>query len=579
LALTGGSFRSSDVDRCRTKIARIVAMTAALASAPSHTSGGIRVTACPVCDRSHFVYLFEANSVRIEQCDHCGLHLSNPQPSDAELSAIYSTGYVLGTGDARLETEREHLRGATADGYLDNIERYRAMHGQTGPARILEIGFGMDAFVRRAVARGHEVTAIEYSKLQQDTVGTGSLDDRALHDRRFDVCVLCDVIEHLRDPAEALHQICGLLIPEGVIFLATPSTDSWSSRVMRSNWVEFKPEHLFYFDVNNITSLLAKCGFEDILPTKGQKTLSLAYIAEHFRRFPTGPWSKWLRWIIRWLPDAIAHRPFSIVASGMDVLARSSSDPKSAQEPKQLSVILPVYNERKTFPVVMDKLLAKSVPGIDIKIIVVESGSTDGTRETALSYQNDPRVTLVLQERPLGKGYAVRAGLEKATGDFIMIQDADLEYDIDDYDSLLEPLHTFACPFVLGSRHTGVNGWKIRHFSDVLFVSALMNVAHVVLTWMFNALYGQNIRDPFTMYKVFRRSCIYGMPFECDRFDFDCELIAKLVRRGYRPEEISINYKSRSFTEGKKIRFFRDPPTYIKAFLKYRFSTIYQRPS
>jgi SAM-dependent methyltransferase len=548
-------------------------MTVAVPSALSQTGGGIRVTACPVCERRHFIYLFEANAVRIEQCDHCGLHLSNPQPSDADLSAIYSGGYVLGTGDARLEAEREYLKGLTANRYLDNIERYRIMHGQTGPARILEISIGMGAFVRQALARGHEITGIEYSKLQQDAGGPSILEDPALQDGRFDVCVLCDVIEHLRDPADALRRIRRLLTPGGVVFLATPSTDSWSSRVMRSSWVEFKPEHLFYFDVNNITGLLAKCGFEDIYPTKGQKTLSLAYIAEHFRRFPTGTWSNWLRSMIRWLPDALAHRPFSIVASGMDVLARSSPATRDGQERRKLSVIMPVYNERKTFPVVMQKLLAKSLPGIEIEIVVVESGSNDGTRESVLSYENDPRVTLVLQGQPLGKGYAVRAGLEKATGDFVMIQDADLEYDIDDYDLLLEPLDTFACPFVLGSRHTGRNGWKIRQFSDDLLVSILMNGAHVVLTWMFNALYRQNIRDPFTMYKVFRRSCIYAMPFECNRFDFDCELIAKLVRRGYRPTEISINYKSRSFIEGKKIRFFRDPPTYVKAFLKYRFST------
>ncbi len=544
-------------------------------SAITHAcSDGVRVTACPVCDRSHFLYLFETNGVRIEQCDHCGLHLSNPQPSDAELTAIYSGGYVLGAGDPGLEAKWECLKASTADGYLDNIERYRAMHGQTGAARILEIGNGSGAFLRRALARGYEVTGVDCFNSQQANVATGILEDRVLQNDRFDVCVLCDVIEHLRDPAQTLRRIRQLLTPGGVIFLATPSTDSWSSRVMRSSWVEFKPEHLYYFDVNNVTGLLAKCGFEDIYPTRGHKTLSLAYIAEHFRRFPTRPWSKWLCWMIDRLPDALAHRPFSIVASGMDVLARNSSSESDALQARKLSVIMPVYNEHKTFPIIMEKLRAKSLPGIDIEIIVIDSGSSDGTRESVLSYQGDPRVTIVLQGRPLGKGAAVRAGFERATGDFIMIQDADLEYDINDYDLLLEPLDTFACPFVLGSRHTSVNGWKIRQFSDDLSVSILMNAAHVVLTRLFNTLYRQNIRDPFTMYKVFRRSCIYDMPFECNRFDFDCELIAKLVRRGYRPIEIPINYKSRSFAEGKKIRFFRDPPTYVKAFLKYRFSRI-----
>ena len=98
-----------------------------------------------------------------------------------------------------------------------------------------------------------------------------------------------------------------------------------------------------------------------------------------------------------------------------------------------------------------------------------------------------------------------------------------------------------------------------------------MNLGHVVFTGFFNLLYGQRLRDPFTMFKVFWRECLHDIALESNRFDLDCELVAKLVRRGYRPLEIPINYKSRSFTEGKKLSFFRDPPTYVRAFLKYRF--------
>jgi hypothetical protein len=93
-------------------------------------------------------------------------------------------------------------------------------------------------------------------------------------------------------------------------------------------------------------------------------------------------------------------------------------------------------------------------------------------------------------------------------------------------------------------------------------------------TPMFNLSYGQRVKDPFTMFKVFRRECLSGLKLECNRFDFDCELIAKLVRRGYRPIEIPVNYTSRSFAEGKKVSFFRDPWTYVYAFVKYRFARI-----
>jgi glycosyltransferase involved in cell wall biosynthesis len=239
-----------------------------------------------------------------------------------------------------------------------------------------------------------------------------------------------------------------------------------------------------------------------------------------------------------------------------------------------LSVIVPVYNENATFDDMMKRLLNKKITGLDIEIIVVESGSTDGTHETAQKYAEHPRVILLQQDLPRGKGNAVRAALAKSKGDFILIQDADLEYDIDDYDALLKPLMRYRYPYVLGSRHTASSGWKIRRFGRRSLIALPMNLAHLFLAGLFNLLYGQSVRDPFTMFKVFRRDCITNMPFECDRFDFDCELVARLARRGYRPLEVPVNYQSRSFAAGKKIRFFRDPPTYMRAFLKYRFSSI-----
>jgi hypothetical protein len=101
-----------------------------------------------------------------------------------------------------------------------------------------------------------------------------------------------------------------------------------------------------------------------------------------------------------------------------------------------------------------------------------------------------------------------------------------------------------------------------------------MNVGHVFFTGLFNVVYGTRLRDPFTMFKVFRRDCIHGLTFESNRFDFDWELVGKLVRAGYRPLEIPVNYRSRSFAEGKKVSFFRDPLTWIRACFKYRFTRL-----
>ncbi len=235
-----------------------------------------------------------------------------------------------------------------------------------------------------------------------------------------------------------------------------------------------------------------------------------------------------------------------------------------------LSVIVPVYNERATARESLDAIVAKEIPGWTLEIIIVESNSTDGTRDIVLSYRDRPRVKVVLEEKACGKGHAVRAGFTHATGDVMLIQDADLEYDLADYDVLLAPIAAGRQSFVLGSRH-GAGGWAIRKFSDQPLQALVLNLAHWGFTLMINGSLGIWLPDPFTMYKVFRRDCLEGLTFECNRFDFDWELLIKLVRKGHRPIEIPVSYKSRSFKEGKKITMIRDPLTWVWALLKYRF--------
>ena len=238
-----------------------------------------------------------------------------------------------------------------------------------------------------------------------------------------------------------------------------------------------------------------------------------------------------------------------------------------------LSVVVPIYNERATVREALDAILAKQIPGWELEIIMIESNSTDGTRDIVLGYQNHPRVRLILEEKARGKGHAVRTGFAHATGEIMIIQDADLEYDLADYDALIAPIAAGRQTFVLGSRH-GEGGWAIRSFSDQPFQALILNLAHWGFTLMINVSLGIWLKDPFTMYKVFRRDCLAGLTFECNRFDFDWELLIKLVRKGHRPIEIPISYESRSFKEGKKITMFRDPLTWVWALIKFRFQRL-----
>ncbi|MGH8208427.1 MAG: glycosyltransferase family 2 protein [Steroidobacteraceae bacterium] len=241
------------------------------------------------------------------------------------------------------------------------------------------------------------------------------------------------------------------------------------------------------------------------------------------------------------------------------------------------SIIVPVYNEKNTFPELMRTLLARRLDhlGLEREIILIESNSTDGTRELVARFGSTPGVKILWQDRPHGKGHAVRAGLAVATGDIVLIQDADLEYDLNDYDALLEPLLTGRAAFVLGSRHGG--RLRMRRFQEQPLLGEVLNVAHLFFAGLINVLYGQHMKDPFTMFKVFRRECLYGLRLECNGFDFDHELVIKLVLKGYRPLEIPVNYCARSFKQGKKIRLFRDPPGLIAADLKYRLRPLRPR--
>lgn len=348
--------------------------------------------------------------------------------------------------------------------------------------------------------------------------------DQAEADGEYDLCAIFNEIERSRNPRQFLEGTHRLLRPGGAIFIVTPalhpSRHSFDSSKVR-------PDTLFYFRSPVLQSLLIDSGFASIIVPR----------ADHV---PSGQ---------------VIH------------MARQ----EARRDRKVVSVIVPVFNEERTFSAAFLRLLAKEVEDVDLEIVVVESNSTDGTRAEVLKYADHPRVKIVLEDAPRGKGHAVRAAFQHITGDFVIIQDADLEYDLEDYEALLEPLRRNRAAFVLGARHGG-SAWKMRQFNDQPVVAAILNFAHWFFTALINVGFGGRLKDPFTMYKVFRRDCLYGIRFECNRFDFDWEIVINFLRKGYQPLEIPVNYRSRSFAEGKKVSFFRDPLTWFRVFLKLRFT-------
>jgi glycosyltransferase involved in cell wall biosynthesis len=245
----------------------------------------------------------------------------------------------------------------------------------------------------------------------------------------------------------------------------------------------------------------------------------------------------------------------------------------------QVSIIIAIYNEAGTAGALLERVWTQPLPGLTRELIIVESNSTDGSREIVAQFvarhagSGRGQARVIYQDRPHGKGHAVRAGFAAASGDILLIQDADLEYEVSDYPDLLRPIVEGRTALVLGSRHLGPASWKIRQFANHGLLAGFMNAGGVVFRVLFNLLFSVRLTDPTTMYKIFRASCLEGLSFTCNGFDFDFELLGKLIRAGYVPLEVPVSYKSRGFDEGKKIRILRDPVAWLLAILRCRFSS------
>jgi len=209
----------------------------------------------------------------------------------------------------------------------------------------------------------------------------------------------------------------------------------------------------------------------------------------------------------------------------------------------KLSVVMPVFNERATLRTVVERVLSV---GLEVELLCIDDGSTDGSRQILSDLEKQrPAMRVLLQPKNMGKGAALRRGIQEATGDYVIIQDADLEYDPSDYRSLLEPLESGQADVVYGSRFVGAGPHRVLYFWH--------SVGNWVLTLISNTITNLNMTDMETCYKVFRREVIQAIPLEEDRFGFEPEITVKIAKRQLRVYEVGISYWGRTYAEGKKI--------------------------
>lgn len=226
----------------------------------------------------------------------------------------------------------------------------------------------------------------------------------------------------------------------------------------------------------------------------------------------------------------------------------------------KLSVIIPVYNEEKTIADVIEKVKSAPLPdGSDREILAVDDGSTDHTAEVLDRYRNDPVVRLFRQNN-MGKTAAVMQGIKNATGDILLIQDADLEYDPSHYSRLVDPIINEGVPVVYGSRFLG----------SIQNMRFWIRVANMMTNLTLNLIYRTKLSDINTCFKVFKKEALDGIDITSSHFGFDTEVTVKILKKGIRIHEIPIDYVGRSRQEGKKITFRTSFRSYL-GILVYTF--------
>jgi len=503
---------------------------------------------CPLCGSVHAAYIFGTGQFRIFRCGGCALTFSKTPARSADAPS-----------PAQWRASRKSNRDE-----LDHASLLTSLDAAPIDGPVLVVGDPDDGLIPLLERRGIKIGRVAGHE------DFGSAD----WGQSYHAAIVSEALMRVPDPRAALVKIRRHLALGAPLRLSVPLLDGRQARLMGRNWHEWQAANLWYFTRESLNLLLLSANFEHVWFRPERRSYSLDRLSERMHgNAEAASWQNRVESLRRILPQRLRSHPFRL-PSGTAVVSAVAAPLRSECV---VSIVVPVFNERTTFQAMMDALLAKQLPGLRKEVIIVESNSIDGSRELVQAYAGHPEVRIVLQPGPRGKGHAVREGLAFATGDIVMIQDADLEYDLDDYDGLLAPVMAWQSMFILGSRHQG--GWKMRKFNDAPLTAAVFNLGHWFFKSVMNIALNSRMTDPFTMFKVFRRDALFGIDFVCNRFDFDIELVIKLVRKGYVPVELPVNYAARSFAEGKKVSFTRDGLTWLWTILKLRISPIGRGPA
>ncbi len=509
---------------------------------------------CPVCQADHSEYLFHRTGVRFVRCGNCGMVYVTPAgPTGQNWFDIEKVGQYARPADralcvadfdalvARFAREYERVEGRPL--------KKAALLGRFLPE------FGATEAARRV---GLDVIAVDDASFYALTAESRLEWARGRLGPDVELVILHETLEACADVSAVLTTLLSSLSPSAWLAVTYSNGQSFPAMLLRRYWPNFFDFKTAFFNTSNLAALLARFGYA--LTSQGP------IIEHHTLEYVVDRLAKDAKKSPLLGPLTHAHASFP-VRTGTHAATFRRREKKTEEK---LSIIFPCFNEETYVGDVLRALLDKKL-SIPKEVIVVESNSTDKTREIVKRFESHPEVTLILEDKPRGKGHAVRAGLKAATGSIILIQDADFEYDLDDYDALLDPILQRKTSFVLGSRSLGLDDWKVRRFAESHVKELMLNFAQLVFAETFNVLYQKRTTDINTMFKVFRAECLEGLNLTGNRFELDIELVCKLVRNGNSPFEVPVNYVARGFEEGKKISFVKDALPSYWAIFKHRF--------
>jgi ribosomal protein S27E len=531
--------------------------TAAVSAAREHS----RFVRCPACQGDNSTYLFHRSGVRFVRCRGCGAVYVNPARQHPLNDLDIERVRPFSNPRDRALTIADFAR------LLEHVESdYRLMAGAS-LERVLLLGRHLPEFAdlpqaRRIGLAVAELTDEAFERLAKSS-DVGWAAPLLAHAPQF--VILHELLEACSDPGAVVRTLLQSLSGSTFFAVTYTNTDSLPARLMRRYWPSFLDYKASYLSTGNLTALMSRFGL--VLKTQYPLpvTRTAQYVAEIGDRIAP-------RAGLTSLVRALRLRDLPLpVRAGNRVAVFGRSTTVAAGQSEKVSIVLPVFNEARYAAQVIDTVLAK-VLKIEKELIIVESNSTDGTRDIVREYAGAPNVRVVFEDRPRGKGHAVRTGLAHVTGSIVLIQDADFEYDVDDYDALLEPILQNRATFVLGSRSLGLDDWKVRRYDATPIRGLALNIAQVVFAKTYNVLYQQRVTDVNTMFKVFRTQCLDGLDLHSDGFELDIELACQLARNGHSPMEVPVNYVARGFDQGKKIRFWRDALPSYAAFFLNRFT-------